>query len=183
MDKCKSVSYGLEMAYYDWCISKMAEMLGENQLAESYSKKGRAYAMYFDNETLFMRGKMSDGSWDQDFDPNFSDHLESAFVEGNSWQWTPFVPHDPKGLAKLMGGKEAFGKWLDKLFSTKSKVSGENASGDITGLIGQYAHGNEQESPYSLPISIHRSTMANTRGARFYSNFFLYPNTRWNYRK
>ena len=78
MDKCKeSVSYGLEMAYYDWCISKMAEMLGENQLAESYSKKGRAYA-YFDNETLFMRGKMSDGSWDQDFDPNFSDHLESA---------------------------------------------------------------------------------------------------------
>ena len=144
MDKCKeSVSYGLEMAYYDWCISKMAEILGENELAESYSKKGRAYAIYFDKQTLFMRGKMSDGSWDPDFDPNFSDHLESAFVEGNSWQWTPFVPHDPEGLAKLMGGKEAFGEWLDKLFSTKSKVSGENASGDITGLIGQYAHGNE----------------------------------------
>ena len=60
-----------------------------------------------------------------------------------TWQWTPFVPHDPEGLAKLMGGKEAFGEWLDKLFSTKSKVSGENSSGDITGLIGQYAHGNE----------------------------------------
>ena len=144
MDKCKeSVSYGLEMAYYDWCISEMAEMLGEDELAQSYTEKGKAYTMYFDKETLFMRGKMSNGSWDPDFDPNFSDHLESAFVEGNSWQWTPFVPHDPEGLAKLMGGKEAFGEWLDKLFSTKSKVSGENASGDITGLIGQYAHGNE----------------------------------------
>lgn len=144
MDKCKeSVSYGLEMAYYDWCISKIAEMLGENKLAQSYRDKGKAYGMYFDKETLFMRGKMSDGSWDPDFDPNFSDHLESAFVEGNSWQWTPFVPHDPEGLANLMGGKEAFGEWLDKLFSTTSKVSGENASGDITGLIGQYAHGNE----------------------------------------
>jgi len=144
MDKCKeSVSYGLEMAYYDWCISKMAEMLGEEALTQSYSEKSKAYATYFDKETLFMRGKMSDGSWDPDFDPNFSDHLESAFVEGNSWQWTPFVPHDPRGLANLMGGKEAFGQWLDKLFSTTSKVSGENASGDITGLIGQYAHGNE----------------------------------------
>jgi len=121
----------------------MAEMLGDEALTQSYSEKSKAYATYFDKETLFMRGKMSDGSWDPDFDPNFSDHLESAFVEGNSWQWTPFVPHDPRGLANLMGGKEAFGQWLDKLFSTTSKVSGENASGDITGLIGQYAHGNE----------------------------------------
>ncbi|MAV79737.1 MAG: glycoside hydrolase [Flavobacteriaceae bacterium] len=144
MDKFKeSVSYGLEMAYYDWCISQMAYHLGSKELAKAYEAKGKAYAYYFDKETSFMRGKMSDGSWDPNFDPNFSDHLESAFVEGNSWQWTPFVLHDPKGLAELMGGKKAFGDWLDELFTTSSKVTGENASGDITGLIGQYAHGNE----------------------------------------
>ena len=144
MDKCKeSVSYGLEMAYYDWCIAQMADYIGAVELAKAYEVKGKAYTYYFNKETSFMRGKMSDGSWDPNFDPNFSDHLESAFVEGNSWQWTPFVLHDPDGLAKLMGGKKAFGDWLDKLFTTSSKVSGENASGDITGLIGQYAHGNE----------------------------------------
>ena len=144
MDKCKeSVSYGLEMAYYDWCIAQMADYIGAKELAKAYEVKGKAYTHYFNKETSFMRGKMSDGSWDPNFDPNFSDHLESAFVEGNSWQWTPFVLHDPEGLAKLMGGKKAFGDWLDELFTTSSKVSGENASGDITGLIGQYAHGNE----------------------------------------
>ncbi|MFN2128636.1 MAG: glycoside hydrolase domain-containing protein, partial [Anaerolineales bacterium] len=67
----------------------------------------------------------------------------SEFVEGNSYQWTPFVPHDPHGLATLFGGKEALGIWLDSLFTTSSKMVGENVSGDITGLIGQYAHGNE----------------------------------------
>ena len=144
MDKCKeSVSYGLEMAYYDWCIAQMADYLGSKELAKAYEAKGKAYAYYFDKETSFMRGKMSDGSWDPNFDPNFSDHLESAFVEGNSWQWTPFVLHDPEGLVELIGGKKAFGDWLDELFTTSSKVTGENASGDITGLIGQYAHGNE----------------------------------------
>ena len=144
MDKCKeSVSYGLEMAYYDWCIAQMADHLGSKELAKAYEAKGKAYAYYFDKETSFMRGKMSDGSWDPNFDPNFSDHLESAFVEGNSWQWTPFVLHDPEGLVELIGGKKAFGDWLDELFTTSSKVTGENASGDITGLIGQYAHGNE----------------------------------------
>ena len=144
MDKCKeSVSYGLEMAYYDWCIAQMADYLGAEELIQAYQAKGKAYTYYFDKETSFMRGKMSDGRWDPNFDPNFSDHMESAFVEGNSWQWTPFVLHDPNGLAELMGGKKAFGDWLDKLFTSSSKVTGENASGDITGLIGQYAHGNE----------------------------------------
>ena len=144
MDKCKeSVSYGLEMAYYDWCIAQIADHIGAEELAKEYNIKSKAYTHYFDKETSFMRGKMTDGSWDPNFDPNFSDHLESAFVEGNSWQWTPFVLQDPEGLAKLMGGKKAFGDWLDELFTTTSKVTGENASADITGLIGQYAHGNE----------------------------------------
>lgn len=154
MDKCKeSVSYGLEMAYYDWCIAQMASLMDEKEVSQTYRIKAKAYKNYFDKETSFMRGKMSDGTWDPHFDPNFSDHLESAFVEGNSWQWTPFVPHDPEGLANLMGGKEAFGKWLDELFNTTSMVSGENASGDITGLIGQYAHGNEPS--HHIPYLYH----------------------------
>ncbi|MFC2125713.1 GH92 family glycosyl hydrolase [Bacteroidota bacterium] len=144
VDKCtESVSYGLEMAYYDWCIARMAKLYGKLNLANEYDKKGKAYQHYFDPELKFMRGKKSDGSWDKDFNPRFSDHMKSEFVEGNSWQWTPFVPHDVKGLADLMGGPAELRIWLDSLFTTSSEIYGENASGDITGLIGQYAHGNE----------------------------------------
>ncbi len=144
VDKCsESVSYGLEMAYYDWCVAQLAEKAGDRQTAEKYFKKGKAYQKYYDPDVKFMRGKNSDGTWDKDFNPRFSDHQKSEFVEGNAYQWTPFVPHDPEGLAKLMGGREALGIWLDSLFSTSSEVVGEHASGDITGLIGQYAHGNE----------------------------------------
>jgi len=144
VDKCtESVSYGLEMAYYDWCIARMAELNGNTDLARKYDEKGKAYQRYFDPEVNFMRGVKSGGSWDENFNPRFSDHMKSEFVEGNSWQWTPFVPHDVKGLADLMGGPEELGIWLDTLFTTSSEVEGEHASGDITGLIGQYAHGNE----------------------------------------
>ncbi len=144
VDKCaESVSYGLEMAYYDWCIAVMAQRVGNADLAEQYYEKGKAYKYYFDTQTQFMRGKKADGSWDEEFNPRFSDHLKSEFVEGNAWQWTPFVPHAIDELADLMGGKEKLGVWLDSLFTTSSVIEGDNASADITGLIGQYAHGNE----------------------------------------
>ncbi len=139
----ESVSYGLEMAYYDWCVAQIAKIANDQQTVDSYAEKGKAYETYFDSEIKFMRGKNSDGTWDENFNPRFSDHERSEFVEGNSYQWTPFVPHDPDGLAELMGGKEALGVWLDTLFTTSPELAGENASGDITGLIGQYAHGNE----------------------------------------
>jgi predicted alpha-1,2-mannosidase len=90
-----------------------------------------------------MRGKNSDGSWITPFNPRYSDHEDSPYVEGNAWQWSWFVPHDPDGLMELYGGADAFEEKLDSLFSTSSLIEGENASGDITGLIGQYAHGNE----------------------------------------
>ena len=90
-----------------------------------------------------MRGKMADGSWQQPFSPNFSDHENSPYVEGNAWQWSWFVPHDIEGYAGMMGGADAFAAKLDDLFSTSSVIEGENASADISGLIGQYAHGNE----------------------------------------
>jgi predicted alpha-1,2-mannosidase len=144
IDKCReSVSYGLEMAYYDWCVSQLAEVTGNSEVENNYKVKGNAYQKYFDKDLNFMRGINSNGTWDANFNPRYSSHEESEFVEGNSYQWTPFVPHDPEGLANLMGGKEQFGIWLDTLFYTSSELVGENVSGDISGLIGQYAHGNE----------------------------------------
>lgn len=144
IDLCKeSVSYGLEMAYYDWCIMQMAKQIGNKEVEAEYKQKANAYEHYFDTELKFMRGKKSDGTWAEDFNPRFSDHMKGEFVEGNSWQWTPFVLHDLEGLTQLMGGKKQMGDWLDELFTTSSEIVGENASSDITGLIGQYAHGNE----------------------------------------
>lgn len=151
----ESVSYGLEMAYYDWCISRMADRLGRTELAAQYTKKGKAYEHYFDKDKKFMRGRNTDGSWNDTFNPNYSSHLEGEFVEGNSWQWTPFLPHAVEEFAGLLGGKEALGNWLDELFTTSATVEGENASADITGLIGQYAHGNEPSHhvPYMYQFS------------------------------
>ena len=144
VDKTReSVSYGLEMAYYDWCVAQIASIAGDKETASKYYEKGKAYQQYYDPELKFMRGKNSDGTWDSDFNPRYSNHEKSEFVEGNSYQWTPFVPHDPEGLSELIGGKEDFGIWLDSLFMTSSAMVGENVSSDITGLIGQYAHGNE----------------------------------------
>ncbi|MEL6853434.1 MAG: glycoside hydrolase family 92 protein [Bacteroidota bacterium] len=138
-----SVSYGLECAYYDWCIAQMATQLGKDSLAALYRSRARGYQTYFDPEIGFMRGKMADGSWQTPFNPNHSDHDNSPFVEGNAWQWSWFVPHDVAGMAELLGGEAAFARKLDQLFTTEAEVEGENASADITGLIGQYAHGNE----------------------------------------
>lgn len=90
-----------------------------------------------------MRGKNEDGSWRTPFNPKYSSHEGADYVEGNAWQWNWFVPHDVGGFVNLYGSKAAFGKKLDSLFTVSSAVDGEHASADITGLIGQYAHGNE----------------------------------------
>jgi predicted alpha-1,2-mannosidase len=138
-----SVAKGLEYAYNDWTIAQFAKALGNEEDYQHFSALGQLYREYFDPETKFMRGKMSDGTWRTPFDPTYSDHFADDYCEGNAWQWTWFVPHDAHGLAELMGGREAFITHLDSLFSTCSIIRGENASNDITGLIGQYAHGNE----------------------------------------
>lgn len=138
-----SVSKGLEFAYNYWAIGLMASELGEKDLADDFFSRSKRYTNYFDKETGFMRGKRLDGSWDEPFHPRFSSHWNTPYVEGNAWQWTWFVPHDVEGLVELMGGRDAFAIKLDSLFTTSSEVLGEEASVDITGLIGQYAHGNE----------------------------------------
>jgi predicted alpha-1,2-mannosidase len=151
----ESVSYGLEMAYYDWCVAQMAGWQGAEDIARSYAEKGKAYRTYFDKSMGFMRGIKTNGEWNENFNPRFSDHLRSEFVEGNSYQWTPFVPHAIEDFRDLLGGEEPLGVWLDSLFTTSSRIEGENASADITGLIGQYAHGNEPSHhvPYMYQYS------------------------------
>ncbi|MCF6356890.1 MAG: GH92 family glycosyl hydrolase [Draconibacterium sp.] len=139
----ESVSNGVEMAYYDWCVAKIAEAAGDKKTADVYFEKAKNYKLYFDEATGFMRGKNGDGKWKEPFNPRFSEHGKSDYVEGNAYQWSYFVPHDIDNHIKMLGGKNKFETALDTLFTTSSEIVGENASGDITGLIGQYAHGNE----------------------------------------
>ena len=139
----ESVAKGLEYAYNDWCIAQVAEILGKTEKAKLYTRRGQFYKNYFDASTGFMRGKMADGSWRQNFDPTSSDHRMDDYTEGNAWQWTFFVPQDPQGLMQLFGSKKNFITKLDSLFTAPSILTGDNVSPDISGLIGQYAHGNE----------------------------------------
>ena len=138
----ESVALGLEYAIDDWCVAAMAEKMGNTEDYEYFSKRAKAYANYFDKELQFMRGKLGSGAFRETFDPVYSKHREDDFCEGNAWQYTWLVPHDPHGLIELFGGDDPFITKLDSLFSISSDL-GEGASSDISGLIGQYAHGNE----------------------------------------
>ena len=139
----ESVSWGLEMAYYDWCISQIAAKAGNTELAKEYAAKAEYYKRYLDPETKMMRGVMGDGSFRTPFNPRYSSHMKSDYTEGNAFQWSFFAPHDMDNFISTIGGKKELETRLDTLFTTSSQVDGEEASGDITGLIGQYAHGNE----------------------------------------
>lgn len=139
----ESVSWGLEMAYYDWCVSQIAAKAGNREVAEEYAAKGAYYTRYLDPETKMMRGIMGDGSFRTPFNPRYSSHMRSDYTEGNAFQWSFFVPHDMENFITAIGGKKELETRLDTLFTTSSQIDGEHASGDITGLIGQYAHGNE----------------------------------------
>lgn len=139
----ESVAKALEYAYDDWCISVLADSLGDVETRDKYARFAGAYKSYFDPETRFMRGRDSKGKWRTPFNPRSSTHRSDDYCEGTAWQWTWFVPHDVPGLVGLMGGEEAFAGKLDSLFTVSSELEGETVSADISGLIGQYAHGNE----------------------------------------
>lgn len=139
----ESVSKTLEYCYDDWCIAQVAKKLGKDEDYKYYTERSQYYKNVFDKQIGFMRGKKSDGKWAEPFDPKYSQHRKDYFTEGNGWQWTWFVPHDVQGLSELYGSHEAFISKLDQLFTESSEIKGEDASSDITGLIGQYAHGNE----------------------------------------
>jgi predicted alpha-1,2-mannosidase len=137
------VAKALEYAYNDWCIAQMAMDLSKTEDYELYMQRSKRYQKYFDKESKFMRGVLADGTWREPFDPKASAHRKDDYCEGNAWQWTWFVPHDVSGLVDLMGSKEAFTEKLDTFFSMDSEITGEQTSNDISGFIGQYAHGNE----------------------------------------
>ena len=138
-----SVSQGLEFAYNDWLIAQMMKEHNRKDLYDKYMELSRSYRNYFDPETKLMRGRLSNGSWIAPFDPA-SVQRPSNYVEGNAWQWAWFVPQDVEGLMELVGGQKYFEAHLDTLFTTSSELTGDpNAAADVTGMIGQYAHGNE----------------------------------------
>ena len=139
----EAVAKALEYAYDDWCIAQLAEAAGDLTERDRYLAFAQGYKVYFDPSTRFMRGLDSEGCWREPFNPRASNHRNDDYCEGTAWQWTWFVPHDVEGLVQLMGGREAFITKLDSLFTADSALEGELVSADITGLIGQYAHGNE----------------------------------------
>ena len=138
----EATSIALEYAADDWGTALMAKEMGRTDLYEEYMRRGHAYETYFDRTLNYIRPKMDDGSWRTPYDPFKSVHSVGDFTEGTGWQYTFFVPQHPEGLIALMGGDDAFVTKLDSLFSVVGDMGAE-ASSDISGLIGQYAHGNE----------------------------------------
>lgn len=138
----EAIAYDMEYAIADWTVAQAAQKLGKQEDYEYFLKRSKSYKNYFDASTGFMRGKMLDGSWRTPFSPYASSHREDDYCEGNAWQYTWLVPHDVEGLVECFGSKEVFVNKLDSLFLANGDM-GEASSPDISGLIGQYAHGNE----------------------------------------
>ena len=134
----ESVSKTLEYAYDDWCIAQMAKALNKSNDSRYFLQRAQSYKNLYDPQTGFMTPKIH-GLWKYPFHPT---EVDFNYTEGNAWQYSFFVPQDVSGLMKLMGGKEKFAQKLNQLFTTSSKLTGREQP-DITGLIGQYAHGNE----------------------------------------
>jgi predicted alpha-1,2-mannosidase len=137
-DEHESVSKTLEYAYDDWCIAQMANILHKDEDYQYFMKRSQSWKNLFDPQTGFMRAKKN-GGWDVPFDPR---EINNNFTEGNSWQYSFFVPQDIPGMIEAYGGKEKFEAKLDEMFSLPSVTTGREQV-DVTGLIGQYAHGNE----------------------------------------
>ncbi len=138
----EATSIAMEYAVDDWGIAAMARKMGKTGDAATYAKRAHYYKNYFDSSIHFIRPKLEDGSWRTPYDPARSIHTVGDFCEGNGWQYTFFAPQDPYGLIGLFGGDKPFVAKLDEFFTNNDSM-GEGASSDITGLIGQYAHGNE----------------------------------------
>jgi predicted alpha-1,2-mannosidase len=137
-DEPESVSKTLEYAYDDWCVAVVAKLLGRREDYEYFIRRAQNYKNLFDPDTGFMRARRN-GGWVTPFDPR---EVNFSFTEANSWQYSFFAPHDIGGLVELSGGGSKFARRLDGLFAAEPRTTGREQA-DITGLIGQYAHGNE----------------------------------------
>lgn len=136
--KKESVSCLLEFAYDDWCIARMAEAMGKTADYATFIARSQNFVHVFDGNTQFFRGKRQDGNWESPFNPF---EIGRSYTEATAWQYRFFTPHDVYGLEQLMGGRDRFIANLDSLFAASSETEGDLV--DVTGLIGQYAHGNE----------------------------------------
>lgn len=138
----ESVAKGMEYALADWCVAQTARHLNNEVEYNYFSERAQSYKHYFDKNSGFMRARSSDSRFKEPFNPFRSAHMADDYTEGNGWQYTWLVPHDVQGLIELFGGESRFVTKLDSLFTVSGDL-GESASPDISGLIGQYAHGNE----------------------------------------
>jgi predicted alpha-1,2-mannosidase len=138
----QSVSKTAEFAYDDWALSQFAKDRGDSETAKKFAHRAQAYKNIYDKKSGFARGRLADGSWRTPFDPDDTKPVGHDFTEGNAWQYTFFAPQDIPGLITEMGGREQFIKKLDEMFEHHATDKKQSLQ-DFTGLIGQYAQGNE----------------------------------------
>lgn len=138
----ETVAKALEYCAADDGVAKVAKLLGKKDDYEYFFNRSRSYKKYYDPETRFLRAVGTDGKFRLPFNPFFAEHRTNDYTEGNAWQYTFLVPHDVKGLIQLFGSDKAFMSKLDSLFFVEG-WAGDNASPDMSGMTGQYAHGNE----------------------------------------
>ena len=138
----ETVAKALEYCAADDGVAKVAKLLGKSDDYNYFFNRSRSYKKYYDPETRFMRAVGTDGKFRLPFNPFFAEHRTNDYTEGNAWQYTFLVPHDVKGLINLFGSDKAFMSKLDSLFFVEG-WAGDNASPDMSGMTGQYAHGNE----------------------------------------
>lgn len=138
----ESVAYNMEYALADWAVAQVAQKLGEQEDYDYFMNRSKSYKKFFDKETQFIRGVTSKGEFNEPFNPFHSAHRINDYCEGNAWQYTWLAPHDLDGLVELFEGKDNLLVKLDSLFVADGDM-GAHASPDVSGLIGQYAHGNE----------------------------------------
>lgn len=139
----EAVAYDLEYALADGAAAHAAELLGKADDAKYFAERSRSYRHLFDASTGFLRGRDSRGGWRTPYSPFASTHRADDYCEGNGWQYTWLVPHDVEGLEACFGSRKAMLEKLDSLFLVSSVIEGAETSPDISGMIGQYAHGNE----------------------------------------
>lgn len=170
-DEHESVSKTLEYAYDDWCIAQMAQILNKKEDYEYFMQRSQSWKNVFDWNTGFMRPKKN-GGWFAPFDPK---EINNNFTEGNSWQYSFFVPQDIPGMIQAYGGKEKFEAKLDEMFNAESKTTGREQV-DVTGLIGQYAHGNEPSHHMAYLYNYIGKSQKTTEKVHYILNNF-YKNT------
>lgn len=167
-DEPESVSRTLEYAYDDWCIARFAEMIGNDEVAQRFYARSRNWQNLFDPETRFFRARRN-GGFAQPFDPY---EVNFHFTEANAWQYGFFVPHDMGRFMQLTGGPSGLAGKLDALFTAKENTTGRDQS-DITGLIGQYAHGNEPSHNFAYLYNLSdRPLSTDVFARRIMQNFY-----------